>query len=134
MTTDEVQSMKFLTGSYAAKNKLQDVETAQNLLVILEKAQVGLITFIPLLKIRFWRTVLFEIISQKAMGNSLQVIVPENVQVLKEMTASLDRRDLFDKILEYEAVRSGVALPLVAPPVHPYGPAQVPPVPVGLSK
>ncbi len=40
MNNDEVQSMKFLAGSYVAKNKLQDVETAQNLFVILEKAQV----------------------------------------------------------------------------------------------
>ena len=41
MNNDEVQSLTFLAGTYVAKNKLQDVQTAQSLFVILEKAQVG---------------------------------------------------------------------------------------------
>ncbi len=45
MTHSEVETMKFLAGTYVAKNKLQDVDTAQSLFVILEKAQVKKIMF-----------------------------------------------------------------------------------------
>ena len=41
MSNDEVHSLTFLAGSYVAKNKLQDVQTAHTLFIILEKAQVG---------------------------------------------------------------------------------------------
>ena len=48
--------------------------------------------------------------------------MPEDVLVLKEMTGSLDRRDLFDKIMEYEAMRSGVPLPIGVGPVPFFNP------------
>ena len=56
-----------------------------------------------------------------------QIITPEDVLVLKEMTGSLDRRDLFDKIMQYEAMRSGVPLPMGIGPVLLSSPSSVMP-------
>ncbi len=68
------------------------------------------------------------------MCASLQVVVPEDMLVLKEMTGSLDRRDLFDKIMDYEALRSGIP-PMggFAPPPA-FGPAGTPPMPTCLGR